>query len=242
MFVSFLIPTRGRTQYTEKLVKSIINNSSKKREFEILFKIDEDDWDTIRYFEKVLYPEFKEYIDYFITPRGKGYIDIHNYVNFLCEKSSGEWLFIFNDDCFMTTENWDDIIAETGKNGKEEICLLEPKEVNGPPNTFPIISRKWFEITERFSGCIYNDGWVEEIGKKLGILTKINIEIDHSIKYDINNGMQFNNKNRDDTFNDRLYAIKKIEYSSWDEALPEIEKDANKLKEYIDAQSKQLSI
>lgn len=238
MYVSFLIPTRGRTQYLDKLVNSIIEKSSGNREFEILFKIDEDDVKTIQYFEATLYPKYKKYIKYFITSRGEGYLDLHKYVNFLCGNSSGDWLFIFNDDCFMITENWDDVIASTGKNGKEEICLLEPREADGPPNTFPIISRKWFEITNRFSGCVYNDGWVEEIGKNLGVLENIKISVDHSIKYNINNGMQFNNSNRDATFNERIAAINKIGNSLWTDALSEIEKDIQKLKEYIDDQSK----
>lgn len=236
MYVSFLIPTRRRTRYLDKLIKSIVEKSSKKRDFEILFKVDNDDQETLSFFLNYSNEELKKYFKCFVTPRGNGYADIHKYTNFLCEYSSGEWLFIFNDDCLMETDNWDDLINDLNIDGLKEPCVLEPCGYSdGPPCTFPIISRKWYEITERFSGCMYNDGWTEYIGRKLDILKHVDITVDHSIKYDINNGMQYSGKHRDITFLERQWTLQRqgLQHSAWNDAIPEMEKDCQKIREYI---------
>lgn len=231
MLTSFLIPTRGRCYNLKNVIKSIINKSSKENQFEILFKIDDDDNETFEEV-KILKEKYLGIIKYIKFSRMNGYNDIHFFINKLCEISNGDWLFIFNDDCFIISENWDSVVKKEGGDGLKVIKVLEPRDINGRPNTFPIISRKMYEIMGHFSECIYADGWVAELGKKLGILKDVEIIIDHSSKYDRNTGMQHNINMRDKTF-EESFTAREEGPDNWKKTKYIREEDYEKLRKYL---------
>lgn len=64
---------------------------------------------------------------------------MHHWVNDLCALAAGDWLFLFNDDARMRTNDWDQWLlnAELKHSvpGLEDICLLVAETINRPTAT-----------------------------------------------------------------------------------------------------------
>jgi hypothetical protein len=125
-----------------------------------------------------------------------GYENLHVYVNTLANSSSGEWLFFWNDDGVMLTENWDQIIdSYTG-----EFKLLAPRDNhNGHPYAiFPIVPRDWYILMGHLSQNTQNDAWLSHIAYMLDIFERIDVEFFHD-------RADLTGNNNDDTFKNRKY-------------------------------------
>jgi hypothetical protein len=162
--ISFLIPTRERTELLISSMNLLIDNAVKPEELEFLIKFDTDDIKSIAEF---LSNDICKIIDYkvLITDRKGGYADLYIDINDLCRMATGEFLMLYNDDAFMTTPRWDDHVRK--HSGK--FCVLWPHSGNRIHNCFPIVHRKYFEILGHFSLQTHNDTWVEEVSRKAGI-------------------------------------------------------------------------
>ena len=196
--VSIILPTRGRASGAlQKSLKSLLDNASDPSTVEIMLGVDEDDQETIEWINK-------EAGD-FVKPYGfgckakmfkpLGYSKLNVYVNLLCHASTGEWLFLWNDDALMQTKGWDDTVRENDGQFK----LLSPKDNHDHPFAiFPIIPADWFVLCDAWSINAQNDTWVSVIARMNGIYEKIDIEILHD-RADLTGG------NDDKTFADRVY-------------------------------------
>ena len=196
--ISVILPTRGRaTGALQKSMQSLLDNAADPSTIEIMLGIDEDDQQTIDWVNT----EAAE----FVKPYGcgckakmfkpLGYSKLNVYVNLLCHASTGEWLFLWNDDALMQTKGWDDVVRENDGQFK----LLSPKDNHDHPFAiFPIIPADWFVLCDAWSINAHNDTWVSVIARMTGIYEKINIEILHD-RADLTGG------NDDKTFADRVY-------------------------------------
>jgi hypothetical protein len=171
--VSILLPTRGRAAAARVSVDSLKETSGGN--FEVLLALDPDDEESVRGFGEN--PIASSTV--FVAPTRWGYRNLHLYVNALCERAQGSWLFLWNDDAIMETPGWDKVIASY----TEEFLLLNPdsNHHNHASNScvFPIIPRAWFEACGHFSLSNHNDTWVEVVAKQLGILEHVPIRILH---------------------------------------------------------------
>ena len=121
--VSVLIPTRNRVLLLKSSINSIIKNVDDCAGIEILFRVDDDDINTINAIkdlpfdnlyinnEKMDYPKnikFDKVVDmhFIIGTRGKGYEIIHEYFNELFKISKGIWLFTGSDDIEIISSDW----------------------------------------------------------------------------------------------------------------------------------------
>lgn len=161
MRISVLLPSRGRPNDLEEAVDSLYSNARNRDDVEVLVRLDSDD-PTLR---EYLASPLKDVTSYFVNERGRGYPDMHLYVNQLSAFARGEWLFLFNDDARMRSPEWDRLIL-----GAEwpEICVLRPNQTDAG-NLFPIVSRKFYETLGHFSLSPHNDSWVESISRYLDI-------------------------------------------------------------------------
>ena len=162
--ISFLIPTRERTELLIRSITLLINNAVAPQEFEYLIKFDSDDIESMTEF---LSNDICDRIDckVLITDRKGGYADLYIDINDLCRIATGEFLMLYNDDAFMTTQNWDEHVRKySGR-----LCVLWPHSGNRIHNCFPIVHRKYFEILGHFSLQTHNDTWVEEVSRKADI-------------------------------------------------------------------------
>lgn len=163
--VSILFPTRGRVEELRKALDSLVSLAQVQANLEFIFKADDDDTPTIEYLNylKANLPLNMEII---VSPRGRGYHDMHLWVNEMSIKAKGDWLIIWNDDALMQTQNWDTILENIEIDNKrwhgcEDVACLVMNTVNHPgARGFFFLRRKVFEILGRFSLIPHNDTWV----------------------------------------------------------------------------------
>lgn len=160
--VSVLLPTRQRVPYLLRCLDSCHSLAKQPELIEYLLKVDDDDTETLQAVEplKQLLP-----LKVFVSPRGVGYHQMHVWVNQLAEQARGDWLFNFNDDAFMTVQDWDQNLLRIGCNepwpGINDVCLLIAPTIDRPiAQEFFFLRRKTFELLGHVSLSPHSDNWI----------------------------------------------------------------------------------
>jgi hypothetical protein len=193
--ISVLLPVRGRPIPMEQCLHTLIDTATKPERVEVLIAFDDDDTDTIDYFVGVIAPylDAKGVTYSAMQFKRLGYIRLNEYLNELANHSTGQWIFFWNDDAVMTTAGWDDVIREHN----DQFALLRAETNHEHPYAiFPILPRKWVELTGNISPHQINDAWTSQIGWMLDIVTTIPVMIEHE-RFDLTG------KNDDDVFRNR---------------------------------------
>ena len=196
--ISILLPSRGRTDVLKASIMSLLDTVKDPNCLELLFGLDEDDNEVIDYIKDELAPILQEKG---VESRANifkplGYENLHNYVNTLAQSATGDWLFFWNDDCLMTTPDWDEVInSYTG-----QFKLLAPKDNHEghPYAILPIVPKDWFILMGHLSQNAQNDAWLSHIAYMLDIFERIDVEFIHD-RADITGN------NDDETFRNREY-------------------------------------
>jgi len=225
--VSILIPTRKRFEMFTKSISSLYENCNSVDNFEILVATDKDDKDTTLKIKKFF--KDKTNIRYFTYER-QYYYGFHHYINSLSKKSKGEFLFLWGDDAVMKSKDWDlEILKYNGV-----FCMLSPKVDNMESYwrdqgvLFPIIPKKWVDLTGVFSMSPSCDSWADVLSKKLGIFTNIESVVLTHERADLIKG------NQDENFKESRAAISNPKYQHIDNNMMGIiEEHFQKIKEYI---------
>ena len=196
--ITVLLPTRGRTEVLKTSLETLVSKARVTKRVEIILGLDEDDDDVKKYIEDEIAPYLREHE---IECRANifkplGYENLHTYVNTLAGSSTGEWLFFWNDDALMVSDNWDDEI--TKYNG--QFKLLAPRDNHGghPYAILPIVHKDWFRLMDHLSQNAQNDAWLSHIAYMLDIFERIDVEFIHD-RADITGN------NDDETFQNRKY-------------------------------------
>lgn len=126
------------------------------KRIEVLINFDEEDFDT-KSLEIAFTEELPEYIDNIkivLSPKGFGYCDCRRMFEEMFDKSTGEFIFEFNDSFESITTGYDELVNKY--RGKlvfltvDEICDVDDtKQKWHEYFDFPIVHRKWIEITGR---------------------------------------------------------------------------------------------
>jgi hypothetical protein len=179
MIVSILIPTRKRFDIFEKSINSLFENCNSVENFEVLVAIDNDDIDSISKIENYILD--KPNIKFFLYER-QFYHGLHNYYNNLAINAVGDFLLLWNDDAIMKSKHWDIEILKY----KGIFCVLSPKVDTMEDYwinigvLFPIIPKKWIDITGEWSHVPACDSWIDVLSKRLHLLVNVeNIVISH---------------------------------------------------------------
>ncbi len=192
--ISVLLPSRGRFTALKNCIDDLIDKSHSTDNFEILIRIDNDDTETIQRLHDLPYNKVSIFI--IIGDRLGGYADLHVYINELCAISKGRFLFLYNDDSKISTQNWDTIISK-----EDEIVCLDPLiDIDGKNKygLFPIMHRKIYETLGYFSPSPHNDSWVILFAKRANIIKEFpEIKICH-----------FRNQMKDKTYEERTLSLK----------------------------------
>ena len=216
--VSVLLPTRKRFGLFNKSVTSLFNKCSNVDNFEVLVALDIDDTETIIKIENFIID--KPNVKYFLYERSH-YENLHDYYNDLINKSTGTSLFLWNDDAVMDSDGWDLEILKYHKN----FCVINPKvstmvDFWSRHVLFPIIPKKWVELTGQWAPYRGLDSWVDVLGKRLNIIENVSTIIITHDRFDLTG----NN-------NDGTYVEGRIGGTPIDEQLLDV--DYNILKEYL---------
>ena len=215
--VSAILPTRGRFELCCRSIDSLFSTAINPDSIEVLIGYDNDDIEAANKLKE--YYKNKENIRFFEYPR-YGYKYLNKYVNDLSLKSNGQWLFLWNDDAIMETYGWDEYILSY----EDRFCCICPMSNIGYTGLFPLIPKKWVELTGHFAQNCSNDTWVEDIARTVGIYVdeyRINIMHDRG---------DLTGNNKDSTFCERVYDTEYY-YSEEQKAMRQI--DANKISEYL---------
>lgn len=180
--ISVLCPTRSRPEALDRSIRSLRELAS--RPIEVLLRLDEDDQDLPGVGIE----------DVVITGPRVGYERMHLMYDELAHRASGSWLLLWNDDALMRTSCWDDVVDE-----HDHDVILNPATNHGPGLTpFPIVPRWMTTRLGHFSLNRHCDSWWEEIGRRLGRLVDVPVEVFHD-RADLTGG------NDDATYAERTY-------------------------------------
>lgn len=185
------MPTRGRYEMATKSIDSLFNNCKNVNNFEILLAVDNDDTTTTDKLSK--YIQDKSNVKIFFFER-QYYRGLHNYINKLAIESTGTSLMLWNDDSTIDSKDWDHEIIKN----HESFCVLSPKVQNmedywrNQGVLFPIIPKKWIEITGEWAQVPACDSVIDVISKRLGLLIPLESVVITHDRYD-NTGNNLDN-------------------------------------------------
>jgi len=183
--LSILLPSRKRVDSFEKSINSLINNSSKSNNFEILIALDNDDMENNLLKTNIISNIQNKYT--FISFQvvlfeRQGYTNLHVYYNKLANISKGKVLWLWNDDCVVETLNWDVFFIINHYNNKNPLHFYNPV---GAGVWFPAISKETYNIIGHFSKSPHNDTYIEYIATELNMLHTIEeVYVNHNNIYD----------------------------------------------------------
>lgn len=169
MKISFLLPTRYRSEKLKELLDSFYETCNNIDNYEVILVFDSDDIDHINYFNSL---EKKFNYKTLIVDR-VGYNNLHLYYNIACSYSTGEWLWVWNDDSKMLSKDWDLVIDEYSG----QFVILNPwntrpmdAEYLKTCSLFPIVPRKMFELLGHFSPWNHIDTYINRLQSGLNLL------------------------------------------------------------------------
>ncbi len=166
--ISFIIPSR----YLEN-VRSFLDNIeqtiSDPSQVEVLIKLD-DDLPESRPFIEAEVNKRPFDIKYIITPRLEGIFSVWLPVEQLFFMSSGHFIQILSDEPRFKTKHWDLILQKYKKFFPDDVFRLRLSsmkianyathyECTFRPDSFPIYTRKWLELTEGAGNCWGSDAY-----------------------------------------------------------------------------------
>lgn len=178
IFVSFLIPTRKRENQCIYCIEEIVKKSKYKTGYEFLLAFDEDDETKpiiLEYLKKNKIPH-----KYIVTER-YGYHALYNYYNKLCDISSGKYLWCWNDDAFILTENWDEILRN-GINQNNNLSVYIFKCNDPYDKVAPLIPKEIIEYIGYISLNTHFDNWIESLILDIIPYVVLDIDIFHNDK------------------------------------------------------------
>ena len=200
--ISILMPTRKRTVLAEKSINGLISKAGDQSKLELLLAIDNDDTETIDWLNNGYLEEFRKNFTATITPvrfDRLGYHQMNQYLNELARLSTKDWLFFWNDDAEMQTDNWDAVIYKL--NGFFGLLRAQVTNHPHPFALFPIVPRKWYELLGHLSATCQTDRFIFEVAYKITVqqfIVNIPVNIEHD-RYDLTGN------NNDEVYKERVY-------------------------------------
>jgi hypothetical protein len=176
--IAILLPTRGRTAALSRSLIGLLEKASDLDSIQVLLGLDNDDTVGIQHFQDEIQPKLDSMgVAYTaMTFEPLGYHRLHDYVNTLAKNSSADWMFFWNDDAIMESDNWDlEITKHTG-----EFKLLAVHTHNDHPySIFPIVPRAWLDVIGHLSLHSMNDAWLSQNAYCVDIWERIDVHVLH---------------------------------------------------------------
>lgn len=171
--VSVLLPTRGRPAWLAQSMDSLFSLARNKAGLEFLLKVDDDDLPTQEFLDRI---KSLLNIKVSVTPRGRGYHDIHLWVNQLAAQATGDWLLLWNDDARMMTQDWDvlmEVLQPRRWSPDDDIFMVTLPTLRRPEcNEFIALRRTVFNVLGHFSLSPHGDNWISRVMGSLHLAGK----------------------------------------------------------------------
>ena len=189
------MPTRGRGELSLRALKTLWDNADTNDGIEYLIAVDDDDLESVEYYNKTVVPFTKDQgIDLRVwVVKRLGYKKLNEYLNFLGNKSNGHYIMFWNDDAIMETGSWDKEIDQY----QDKFRVLRMKEKSKHPYAiFPIVPRKWMSLLGTISPQAMSDAWISQIAYLCNIMVNIPVNVTHD-RFDLTGN------NNDETYKNR---------------------------------------
>jgi hypothetical protein len=176
--IAILLPTRGRTKALDQSLIGLLELAGDLDSIQVLLGLDNDDTVGIEHFQQSLQPTLDRMGVHYtaMSFEPMGYSRLHDYVNTLARASSADWMFFWNDDAVMHTQDWDlEIEKYTG-----EFKLLAVHTHNDHPySIFPIVPKAWLDVIGHLSLHSMNDAWLSQNAYCVDIWKRIDVDVLH---------------------------------------------------------------
>jgi hypothetical protein len=176
--VAVLLPTRGRTTALDRSVYSIIDTAANPDQIQLLLAFDRDDTVGLDHFNNHLRADLeKRNVNFVALTFGRlGYINIHKYYNELAKHADADWLFVWNDDAFMKTQAWDQVVKQY--DGQMKVLKVHTHN-DHPYSIFPIVPCVWTELLGYMSKHQMIDAWISQMAYMLDLIEIVSIDVTH---------------------------------------------------------------
>ena len=177
ILVSMLLPCRGRHEGTRQSLASLLLASDPSR-IEVLVRADDDDPLTAQ----IMQEQWPFQVKTIVGPRGNGYADLHLMYNELAAQARGRFLFLWNNDAVITTQDWDSMLEpfDDGKLRYFHVKVTPDDQVL----SFPIVHRSYQDCLGRYSAWAHNDSYVHAVLQPFfdqGVYQDVGITVHHYI-------------------------------------------------------------
>lgn len=151
--ISLLMPTRGRPELARRFLQSVVEQSIRLQQVEIILYVDEDDTES----HSIDYPGLN--IQRIIGPRRT--MGVYN--SECLAKSSGGIIVLVNDDMVIRTQGWDESLRQLNDSIEDRIYLAYGNDMFKKGNlcTFPILSRRTCEILQEPYHHAYRGAFID---------------------------------------------------------------------------------
>jgi hypothetical protein len=176
--IAILLPTRGRTAALTLSLIGLLEKAKDLSSIQVLLGLDTDDAVGIKHFQQELQPKLDDLgVDYnAMSFEPMGYGRLHDYVKTLDKNSSADWMFFWNDDAVMETQDWDqEIVRHTG----EFKLLAVHTHKDHPYSIFPIVPRAWLDVIGHLSLHSMNDAWLSQNAYCVNVWKRIEVQVLH---------------------------------------------------------------
>jgi hypothetical protein len=191
--VTIAIVTRKQVDKLKECINSFINNSDKSiNNFEIIVKVDFDDYETIDFIREFNNENIN--MSFIINSRQKGYASLNEHHTDIFKMSRGKYVIGIGGDCNMLTKNWNSLLInyltefkfyffnyqQTDENNivtKLENIVNKVNIEDKPwvsvgkyyhDFVFYAVPRKLIELWGFISPHALTDNWLGEMAKRIG--------------------------------------------------------------------------
>ena len=168
--ISILIPCRPkRPDLIRDCLRSLVDKTSDKDEVEICIKVDIGDMETM-----FAVNTFVDKLDIKVIrlDGSRGKADFAFYTNELAKKSTGDLIWWWSDEVRILTDDWDNLMTAY-RHFFREVATLYPAIEKGTPGCYPIITRRWLELTGRWSWSVAVDWWIWAVAARVPSINKM---------------------------------------------------------------------
>jgi hypothetical protein len=176
--IAIILPTRGRTTTLTRSLIGLLEKAADLDSIQVLLGLDTDDTVGLTHFEESLQSQLDEMeVAYTaMTFEPLGYSRLNEYINTLSKNSDADWIFFWNDDALMESNNWDlEIVKRTG----EFKLLAVHTHQDHPYSIFPIVPRAWLDLIGHLSLHSMTDAWLSQIAYCVDIWERIEVDVIH---------------------------------------------------------------
>lgn len=177
--IAVLLPTRSRTKALTLSVASMVEKAAQTDRIQFVFGFDNDDQIGLTHFTDEIQPwlDQRDITYEALAFDSMGYAGLNRYYNQLAQHASADWLFVWNDDAVMDSQDWDQEIVKH----KNQLCLLKVHTHNEHPySIFPIVPKLWVNHLGHLSRHQMIDAELSQTAFMLDLMQVIDVHVTHN--------------------------------------------------------------